>query len=224
MGTFFQYDPDEIFNDELYEDINSDYDIHDDIIKMVIPQVGDCILYNKHTNKIYITKYTDIEKNQESAVIGIVLQENQDNTIDCIMKNFLTTELQHIPIIHIIKGNNASASAYIKQLFDRYNSKYKRTTNMEFIKTINYYIPTVAQLDYLWNNCDKIISVIEKIYDYDKAITFKNNFYNGILTTYKNKLYIWKINETSGKREIQHLIHAKSCHLLSCFTLINNLD
>lgn len=221
MGTFFKYEPEEIFNDELYEMINSSVDVFDMINDSITPQFGDCILYNKHKQSIYIRKYIDICKEQEESVIGIVISANND-IIDCVMKNFLTTESQILPYIYKLRNDNTGASAHFKQLFDRYIQKYQRITNMEFIKSISYYIPNVIQLDYIQQNFEAFTNTIRNIYDEDKVIGFTNVWKNGILTTYNNKLYIWK--HTEYKREIAHIINNPSCNFLPCFTIKYSFD
>ena len=205
---------------ELYEEV-CEWDSMDDMILDIIkPKIGDCVIYDKNLNTIYVKPYLEIDKEQKNSVIGIVIQANDNFTMDCIMKNFISAEKQTINLMTYFRSMNNTTvlSANMKQLFDRYIQKYKREANMEFVKTINYYIPNVAQLDYIDKNKNIFINTVTNIYDEQTAEQFINRYYNGILSVYKNKMYIWKPNK-STKREILSLQKNPSCEFLPCFTV-----
>lgn len=220
MGTFFQYTPEEMFNDEFYDTIyeNSITSLAD----LVKPQVGDCVLYDPDNDNIYLLPYKDDGTFQRSNVIGIVVQMNDDGTIDCIMKNYLTTEKQYLSVksylVSNIRDNNA-ACAHMKQLFERYNSKFKNTCNMEFVKSLQFYIPNIAQMDFLYQNKDKLYETISKVFSQEKADEFINRLYNGILSKYNSKLYVW-LPIQNKKREIKNISERGYCEFISWFTIL----
>lgn len=220
MGTFFQYTPEEMFDDEFYDCIyentlNSMLDIYK-------PQIGDCVIYDPENDNIYLHPYKDDGTFQRNNVIGIVVQMNDDGTVDCIMKNYLTTEKQIISlksyIVSNVYSNTNAASAYMKQLFDRYNSKFKNTCNMEFVKSLRFYVPNIAQMDYVYSNKEKIYDTISKVFSQEKADEFINRLYNGILSSYKSKLYVW-LPIKNKKREIKNISETGYCEFLSWFTI-----
>lgn len=218
MGTYFQYSPEEMFNDEFYDIISeSSYDTMLDFCK---PKVGECVLYDPITDNIYFYQYND-STFQKNNVIGIVVQMNDDGTIDCIMKNYLTERKQILDPRSFVMSNMRNsnvASAYMKQLFDRYNSKFKNTCNMEFVKNLRFYVPNIAQMDFLYSNKDNIYETINKVFSQEKADEFINRLYNGVLTTYKSKHYVW-LPIKNNKREIKNIHESPCCEFLSWFTI-----
>lgn len=219
MGTFFQFTPEEMFDEEFY---NTMYESQmNSVLDIYKPNIGDCVLYDPDNDNIYLLPYKDDGSFQRNNVIGIVVQMNDDGTVDCIMKNYLTTEKQILSAKSFIMSNmrnNNTAGAYMKQLFDRYISKFKNTCNMELVKSLSFYVPNVAQMDYIYQNKNNIYETISKVFSYEKADEFINRLYNGILSTYKSKLYVW-LPIKNKKREIKNISEQPYCEFLPWFTI-----
>ena len=83
------------------------------------------------------------EKDLYNKVIGIIIKQNDDNelTIDIMLKNFLTTNGIIIPYTYMDKPKNMIP--YIYLLFNRYCNKLKRLSNIN-IDIFNFYIPYIA--------------------------------------------------------------------------------
>lgn len=204
----------QIFNDEFYELIEESIDT--EIYNDIKYKFGDILIYNLEKQNIDIISGERLNKELDKKIIGIVIKQNDDLTIDLMMKNFLTSDGIHIPIEYIAKPSNMYA--YIYQIFNRYCNKFKRISDIN-IDIFNYNIPSIAQMDYIYKNFDILTNIFQKIWDEDRYNNFINRFYkHGIICLHKNKYYQWLPKETE-KRKINNIDIYHSYEFLPVFSL-----
>lgn len=210
----------QLFDDDLLTSLNIDdvfTDIYDNSIKY---KFGDLLIFDKEENVIslfYKNFYNKKIKNY--IVLGIIIKENDDSTIDLMLKNFLTANSIIIPInTHNYLNNMYN---YIYQLFERYCNKFKRLSGINS-NIFKFYIPTISQLDYIFKNDEILYKILETIWDTDKLKDFKTRLYNhGIICQYKNKLYQW-LPIKDKKRQINNLDILTPYEFLPFFTITYN--
>lgn len=140
-------------------------------------------------------------------------------TIDVLMKTFLTSARICVPLKY---SNQLSCiPAFLKDLFDRYCNKYKRTSVID-IKDINYKVPQIALLDYVYKNMQVLLDVIKTIWGEERAEQFTNRLYKfGIFSQHKGKFYKW-LPVTGEKRQIENFEALSCIEFLPVFTLQYN--
>ena len=80
--------------------------------------------------------------NKESNVIGIVVKHFlETNEVDVVLKNYLTSNGISVPYSYM--GKEKHIPVYLKDLFDRYLSKYIRTSAID-ISNFNFFIPEIS--------------------------------------------------------------------------------
>jgi len=83
---------------------------------------------------------------------------------------------------------------------------------------MNFYIPNIIQLDYMWKNFNIIKKSLESISDENKIINFLTRIKeHGLIATYKNKYYQWL--PTDNKRIINNLTICQPYEILPMFTV-----
>lgn len=155
----------------------------------------------------------------DKAIVGIVVQVNDDMTMDVLMKNYLTTEPLLIPYRYV--QNPSFIPAYLKDMFDRYCNKYQRTSVID-LSSFRYKIPQIALLDFVNKNLYTLLDIIKTIWGDDRHDQFIERLYkHGLLSQHKGKYYRWipKINE---KRKIENLLGLTRIEFLPVFTLKYN--
>lgn len=211
MDTFNLFD-DEVFQDIYDESVELSFG---DLLKY---NFGDLLVYNKNKHCLDIMYKQRQEKDLYNKVIGIIIKQNDDNelTIDIMLKNFLTTNGIIIPYTYMDKPKNMIP--YIYLLFNRYCNKLKRLSNIN-IDIFNFYIPYIAQLDYIFKNIDILYDVFEKTWDNERLEDFKTRLYDhGVICQHKGKYYQW-IPVNNLERQINHLDILKPYEFLPMFTL-----
>ena len=161
------------------------------------------------------------QMNKESNVIGIVVKHFlETNEVDVVLKNYLTSN--GIPVPYTYMGKEKHIPAYLKDLFDRYLSKYVRNSVID-ISSFNFFIPEISQLDYLDQHFDKFEQALYDIWDKERADIFLDRFYtNGIFATHKKKCYQW-LPVKDSKRQINNLTYNKCYEMLPIFRFsLNN--
>ena len=121
------------------------------------PVLGDLVVYNYETEQFDTLSKERCGIENDKAIIGIVVNVNEDMTMDVLMKTFLTQEHTRIPLKYA--KQMSCAPAYLKDLFDRYCNKYKRTSVID-ISNIKYKVPQIALLDYVYKNFQILLDVI----------------------------------------------------------------
>ena len=205
-----------LFNDDFYY-IMGLSENQDDLVNIYNHNDNEfcqLFLYNKDKHKDFIGLKYDLKEN--IICPGIVIKEN-NNVYDIIMKNYLTTD----PIIISPKyiNNEKYIYAYVKNIFDRFISKYKREATLG-IQDIYYQIPPIGLLDYILTKIDIFFNTLDFIYnDQDKFENFKNRFYKqGLIGEYKGKYYQW-LPKQDNTREILNLKPLKSYNILPAFSI-----
>ena len=207
-----------LFDDDIIDLLGTDkdYDMLSIEQECYDFKIGDLLFYNTEKDKIVIeyNNFYDFN-NDTNKIYGIVIKKHHDKTCDITLKNFLSANSIIIPYEYYTK-NVYNYIAYIKQLFERYISKFKSHINIDIF---NFYIPNIAQLDYLLKNIDKFLNVIEKIHGKEKRDDFYERFYtHGLIAQYKNKYYHWIVQE-NGVRKINNLDVGTPYEILPFFTV-----
>ncbi len=210
-----------VFNDDYYEILNLsenniEYNIQENIKNIYHNKdfFGYLFLFNKTTKKDFIGLNIDLKENVICP--GIVI--NEHNCIyDVILKNFISSEPICIPMKYF--NNEKYIYAYVKNIFDRYISKYKREATLG-IQDINYIIPPIGLLDFILQKIDIYFSTMKLIYkNEDKFNKFKDDFYKyGLIGEYKGKYYQWLPKE-DNTREIKNLKALKLYNIIPAFTI-----
>ena len=204
----------QLFDDEFYDLLDESYDTT--IYDKLKAKFGDIIIYNIEKQNIDIISGFRCNKENDKKTLGIIIKQNDDMTIDIMMKNYLTTKNIIIPIEYYNKPNNMAA--YIYQLFNRYCNKFKRISNIN-IDIFNYYIPNIAQMDYIFKNILQLQNILEKCWNEERKNDFITRLFKyGVICQYKNKLYQW-IPISNKERKIYNLECFKPYELLPMFTL-----
>lgn len=192
-----------------------------DLFEISKPKIGDLIYYNQVNQKFDILTLSSFDKSKtdDKVIIGIIINFNDDNTIDIITKNFLTSERNIVPFNYL--GKEQHIGPYLKQLFDRFLNKYQRTSDID-ITTFKYNIPNIALLDYTEKHINTIYETMRTAWNDDRANDFINRLYdNGVLSIYKGKFYKWLPNKEK-KREIKNLESGTTVEFLPVFKLEYN--
>ncbi len=109
-------------------------------------------------------------------------------------------------------------SAYLCEQFNRYCSKYKRISELD-LSALNFYIPNIAQLDYINKNINTLSELLVNIWSEKRRDEFMNRLYNnGLLSTYKGKYYQW-LPSLNNKRQINNFDINHGYELLPMFTV-----
>ena len=202
-----------LFEDDIFQDI-IDETLEDSIIDIYKLSFGDLLIYNKNKNCLDTLSKQRLDKEKDLKIYGIIIKENNDTTIDLTMKNFLTKNSIIIPYDYVNKHKNMMP--YIYLLFNRYCNKLKRLLN---INIFNYYIPYIAQLDYIFQNKECFESILQKIWNAEKYDNYIKRFYNnGIICQHKGTYYQWKPIDNYN-RKILHLDILTPYEFLPFFTL-----
>lgn len=174
---------------------------------------GNILIYNPQDSKFRIV--SNIEHVDHDSIIGIVVKDIINiNEIDIVLKNYLTTNGIPVPMGYI--GKEKFIPTYLKDLFDRYLSKYVRTSTID-LSQFKMHIPIIQQLDYINENIDGFKESLLDIWDEDKVSWFFERMYtHGILATYKNKYYQW-LPVKGQKRQINNLQPGLCYELLPIF-------
>lgn len=183
------------------------------------PQFGDLVIYNYESKQFDTMSKERCGIENDKAIVGIVVQVNDDMTMDVLMKNYLTQEPLLIPYRYM--NSPSFIPAYLKDMFDRYCNKYQRTSVID-INTFKYKIPQIALLDFVNKNLYILIDVIKTIWDEDRSNQFLERLYkHGLLSIHKGKYYRWlpRVNE---KRKIENLLALTKIEFLPVFTLKYN--
>lgn len=181
---------------------------------------GNVLIYDSEKQKFNCLPFVS-QLNKESNVIGIVIKHFlETNEVDVVLKNYLTSNGISVPYNYM--GKEKHIPAYLKDLFDRYLSKYIRSSIID-ISSFNFFIPEISQLDYLEQHFDKFEQTLYDIWDKKRADTFLDRFYtNGIFATHKKKCYQW-LPVKGGKRQINNLTYNKCYEMLPIFRFsLNN--
>lgn len=201
----------------LYEDDDddSDYIIHREI------KIGSIMQYDNNMFRTAIGT-SSLDKNLS---IGLVISEQTNLQIDCILKTFITDEPIKIPYMYMNK--QSCIPAYLKDLFDRYCNKYKRVSEID-ISLLNLQVPSIAILDYMLKSFKTLKENMILIQGEEKTLQFFKRIYkNGIFATHKNRYYKWLPKENLT-REIKNLEALTSIELMPIFTIehnyISNID
>ena len=140
-------------------------------------------------------------------------------TMDVLMKTFLTSERVCVPLKYA--RQLSCIPAYLKDLFDRYCNKYKRTSVID-ISDIIYKVPQIALLDYVYKNMQVLLDVIQAIWGEERAQQFTNRLYGfGVFSQHKGKFYRW-LPVPGEKRKIENFGVLSRIEFLPVFTLQYN--
>lgn len=202
---------------QLFEEIEELTDIFDDIDSFYIPsKFGDLLIYDNTNNRFNILAQERCGKEQDKSIIGIIVQENPDMSLDVITKNYLTTSKITIPLSYYNKLSYIPA--YLYKQFERYTTKYKRISELD-ISPIKFYVPNIAQLDYIDQNIETLNNLLCNIWSNERRDDFMNRLYtNGLFSTYKGKYYNW-LPVKNKKRLIQNFNIYNGCEFLPMFTI-----
>ena len=91
MHTFYETFDDEFYS--LFEDIE---DV--DVFEKIKPTLGDLIVYNYKTQQLDTLNKKRCGIENDKAILGIVVNVNDDMTMDVLMKTFLTSERVCVPL------------------------------------------------------------------------------------------------------------------------------
>lgn len=155
----------------------------------------------------------------DKAIVGIVVQVNDDMTMDVLMKNYLTTESLLIPYRYV--KSPSFIPAYLKDMFDRYCNKYQRTSVID-LSSFRYKVPQIALLDFVDKNLHTLLDVIKTIWgEYREELFLGRLYEHGLLSQHKGKYYRW-IPKLNKKRKIENLLALTRIEFLPVFTLQYN--
>ena len=129
------------------------------------PKFGDLVVFNYSNQNFDIIPKDRCGKEDDKAIVGIVVQVNNDMTVDVLMKNYLTSESLLIPYRYMEKPT--FISAYLKDMFDRYCNKYQRTSVID-LTTFKYQVPQIALLDFVNKNLTTLVDVIKTRWSEEK--------------------------------------------------------
>lgn len=209
---------------QLREDMSFLYEDEDDDMNYIIHReikIGSIMQYNNNMFQAAVGTGT-LESNLS---IGLVISEQTNLQIDCILKSFITDEPIKIPYMYINK--QSCIPAYLKDLFDRYCNKYKRISEID-ISLLNLQVPSIAILDYMLKSFNVLKENMILIQGEEKTLQFFKRIYkNGIFAMHKNRYYKWLPKENLT-REIKNLEVLTSIELMPIFTIehdyISNKD
>lgn len=204
---------------QLFEEILELTDEYDDIFdNYYIPnKFGDLLIYNNKNNRFNTLPMQRCGKENDKTIIGIIVNENKDMSLDVITKNYLTSSKIIIPYSYYNKTQQ-NMSAYLCEQFNRYCSKYKRISELD-LSALNFYIPNIAQLDYINKNINTLSELLVNIWSEKRRDEFINRLYNnGLLSTYKGKYYQW-LPSLNNKRQINNFDIYHGYELLPMFTV-----
>lgn len=91
MHTFY-----ETFDDEFYSLCEDIGDV--DFFEKAKPTLGDLIVYNYKTQQLDTLPKERCGIENDKAILGIVVNVNDDMTMDVLMKTFLTSERICVPL------------------------------------------------------------------------------------------------------------------------------
>lgn len=170
---------------------------------------GDILIYNPEDSKFRVL--SNIQHVNNESIIGIVVKDLLDvNETDIVLKNYLTTNGVAVPVEY--KGKEKYIPAYLKDMFNRYLSKYVRTSEID-ISQFKMTIPSIQQLDYLYENIAKFQTALTDIWGEKRAQSFLERMYeHGILATHKNKYYQWL--PALGKKRVINNLESNMCYEL----------
>lgn len=203
---------------QIFEEIQELTDIYDDLYDYYIPnKFGDLLIYDNINNRFNTLPMQRCGKENDKSIIGIIVQENKDMSLDVITKNYLTSSKIIIPYSYYNKTQQ-NMSAYLCEQFNRYCSKYKRISELN-ISTLKFYIPNIAQLDYINKNINTLSDLLVNIWSEERKNDFINRLYNnGLLSTYKGKYYQW-LPSLNNKRQINNFDIYHGYEILPMFTV-----
>lgn len=203
-----------LFQDDIFKQKDNSMLSKSIINESISCLFGDILIYDV-TNQEYkvLSKIEHIK--DESNVIGIVVKDLINiNETDIILKNYLTTNGIPVPMEYI--GKEKFIPAYLKDLFDRYVSKYVRTSIID-LRKFKLSVPNIQQLDYINENIEEFELMMIQIWGKEKTSQFFNRLYDhGVFSTYKNKYYQW-LPVKNGKRIINNLTPGMCYEFLPIF-------
>ena len=183
------------------------------------PKFGDLVVFNYSNQNFDIIPKDRCGKEDDKAIVGIVVQVNNDMTVDVLMKNYLTSESLLIPYRYMQKPT--FISAYLKDMFDRYCNKYQRTSVID-LTIFKYQVPQIALLDFVNKNLTTLVDVIKTIWGEERSIQFTERLYkNGLFSIHKGRYYRW-LPVINSKRKIENILALTRVEFLPVFTLQYN--
>lgn len=183
------------------------------------PKFGDLVIFNYSNQNFDIIPKDRCGKEDDKAIVGIVVKVNNDMTVDVLMKNYLTSESLLIPYRYMEKPT--FISAYLKDMFDRYCNKYQRISVID-LTTFKYQVPQIALLDFVNKNLTTLVDVIKNIWGEERSIQFTERLYkSGLFSIHKGKYYRW-LPVINSKRKIENILALTRVEFLPVFTLQYN--
>lgn len=201
--------------DEITNDMYNDY-MSNGIEDFITIQFGDLITYNSNTKQFEVISSLYCRKDIEHVTIGVIINQNEDDSLDVLLKNYITSIPERVPLTYITKQKHIGI--YLKNMFERYITKYVRLSNID-INDLNFYIPNIQLLDRVYDNLNNLKDVFEKLFTEEQYKTFFDRLYsNGVLSTYKGKYYQW-LPVMNNKREINNLMAGNVYEFLPIFNI-----
>ena len=152
-------------------------------------RLGDIVIYNKLTKSFDVYKPDYYEYKPEFIIMGVILHEYDDMSVDVLSKGFLTNEPIKIPFSYFRKDKIHFLPVYIKDLFNRYvKALKKKSYNSIEMQSLQFRFPTIQHLNNIVENIENYENSFNMIFGEENANKFLKRFkYSPIFITYNKK-------------------------------------
>jgi len=139
-----------------------------------------------------------------TIMIGTVIGDNADKTVDVLMCGFLMAEPLYLPRMYHDPSKQKYIRNYAISMFRRYVSAFfKKVPAYNELSRLNITLPTVSEMRMIQDRYPDIFESMKVVSDLHEFGKYVNRMFNNYLyVMHNNKMYMMKINEDKSKPDI----------------------
>lgn len=174
--------------------------------------VGDIVYYDPTSYQFMTASAFDsskinvncIDENWRTIMLGVVIRQYEDLSVDVLMSGFLMSEPLRLPIKYYYKDKRKFIRPYVYNMFKRYvRAFFKQCPEYDDLLEMNIEMPSVADMMIVHQNLHTIFSALRVCADEDKFNEYFKRLYNSfIYVTHKHKIYQMKITADVDEKPV----------------------
>lgn len=203
---------DDITDDEIFNEID-DLVSTDDENQQFLANLGDVVYYDLTNFTFTLASSSDSSKMNISLItsdwkyiiIGIVVKQHEDLSVDVLMNGFLSAEPIRLPIQYYAEDKRKYIRPYIYNLYKRYvRAFFKKCPEYEDLLKLKIDMPSVSDLTNINENKETIFNSLKDLWKNEtKFQIFINRFFNNFIYVRENhKIYQMEVFSDDKKPNI----------------------
>jgi len=139
-----------------------------------------------------------------TIMLGTVINEYEDKTVDVLMCGFLMAEPLRLPHMYLYEDKRKYIQNYVKDMFRRFvGAFFKQIPAYNELLKLDIDMPTVSDILHIRENFPQIFESLRVCSDLKKFSEYINRFRsNYIYVMHKNKMYMMRLSDEEEKPDI----------------------